>query len=156
MSASSWYSDSEKLKSRQALSSDKLGDSTEEVTNNGKMSTSGKGKDDSSSREVKSNQRSGPTPPKLAIFDGKSEWKPYFMQFNHIARKYEWSNEQKLDRLIECLRDKALKFVSTRQETVQKDYDMLVQKLSQRFEIKIYLTPLGVSCKRLDSLLMSQ
>ncbi|CAC5404214.1 unnamed protein product [Mytilus coruscus] len=133
MSASSWYSDSEKLKSKQALSSDKLGDSTEEVTNNGKMSTSGKGKDDSSSREVKSNQRSGPTPPKLAIFDGKSEWKPYFMQFNHIARKYEWSNEQKLDRLIECLRDKALKFVSTRQETVQKDYDMLVQKLSQRF-----------------------
>ncbi|CAC5398774.1 unnamed protein product [Mytilus coruscus] len=49
MSASSWYSDSAKLKSRQALSSDKLGDSTEEVTNNGKMSTSGKGKDDSSS-----------------------------------------------------------------------------------------------------------
>ncbi|CAC5396879.1 unnamed protein product [Mytilus coruscus] len=133
MSASSWYSDSEKLKSRQALSSDKLGDSTEEVTNNGKMSTSGKGKDDSSSREVKSNQRFGPTPPKLAIFDGKSEWKPYFMQFNHIARTYEWSNEQKLNRLIECLRDKALKFVSTRQETVQKNYDMLVQKLSQRF-----------------------
>ncbi|CAG2208013.1 unnamed protein product [Mytilus edulis] len=124
MSASSWYSDSAKLKSRQTFSSDKLGDSTEEVTNNGKTSTSGKGKDDSSSKEVKSNQRSGPTPPKLAIFDGKSEWKPYFMQFNHIARKYEWSNEQKLDRLIECLRDKALKFVSTRQETVQKDYDM--------------------------------
>ncbi|XP_071140676.1 interaptin-like [Mytilus edulis] len=133
MSASSWYSDSAKLKSRQTFSPDKLGDSKEEVNNNGKTPTSGKGKDDSSCKDVKSNQRSGPTPPKLAIFDGKSEWKPYFMQFNHIARKYEWSNEQKLDRLIECLRDKALKFVSTRQETVQKDYDVLVQKLSQRF-----------------------
>ncbi|XP_063408756.1 kinesin-like protein KIF15 [Mytilus trossulus] len=98
-----------------------------------KTSTSGKGKDDLNFKEVKSNQRSGPESPKLAIFYGKSEWKPYFMQFNHIARKYEWSNEQKLDRLIECLRDKALKFMSTRQETVQKDYDILVQKLSQRF-----------------------
>ncbi|CAC5397668.1 unnamed protein product [Mytilus coruscus] len=49
---------------------------------------------------------------------------------------------------IECLRDKALKFVGTHQETVQKDYDMLVQKLSQRFEIKIYLTPLGASVAR--------
>ncbi|VDI02855.1 Hypothetical predicted protein [Mytilus galloprovincialis] len=99
----------------------------------GKRQHQGREKMTRALRKFKSNQRSGPTPPKLAIFDGKSEWKPYFMQFNHIARKYEWSNEQKLDRLIECLRDKALKFVSTRQETVQKDYDMLVQKLSQRF-----------------------
>ncbi|CAC5412299.1 unnamed protein product [Mytilus coruscus] len=67
MSASSWYSDSAKLKHRQGLSSDKLGDSTEEATNNGKMPTSGKEKDDLSSREVKLNQRFGPTPPKCQL-----------------------------------------------------------------------------------------
>lgn len=75
----------------------------------------------------------GPSPPKLAVFDGKKEWKPYFMQFSHIANKYKWDKQQKLDKLIECLRDKALKFVSTRQEAVQKDFDLLTEKLNQRF-----------------------
>ena len=75
----------------------------------------------------------GPLPPKLAVFDGKSEWKPYFMQFTHIANKYNWDKQQKLDKLIECLRDKALKFVSTRQDSVRKDFDLLAEKLNQRF-----------------------
>lgn len=75
----------------------------------------------------------GPVPPKVSVFAGKSEWKPCYMQFNHIANKYNWDKQQRLDRLIECLRDKALKIVSTRQDSVQKDYDVLVQKLNQRF-----------------------
>ena len=78
-------------------------------------------------------QTDGPLPPKLATFDGKSEWKPYFMQFKHIADKYSWSKKQKLDKLIECLRDKALKYFSTRPESVREDFDLLVQKLNQRF-----------------------
>lgn len=55
------------------------------------------------------------------------------MQFSHIANKYKWDKQQMLDKLIECLRDKALKFVSTRQEAVQKDVDLLAEKLNQRF-----------------------
>lgn len=75
----------------------------------------------------------GPVPPNLSVFAEKSEWKPYYMQFNHIANKYNWDKQQRLDRLIECLRDKALKFVNTQQDSIQKDYDILVQKLNQRF-----------------------
>lgn len=75
----------------------------------------------------------GPVPPNLSVFAEKSEWKPYYMQFNHIANKYNWDKQQRLNRLIECLRDKALKFVNTRQDSIQKDYDILVQKLNQRF-----------------------
>ena len=57
----------------------------------------------------------GPMSPKLSTFDGKAEWKPHYMQFIHIANRYKWDNKQRLDKLIECLRDKALKYYSTLQ-----------------------------------------
>ncbi|CAC5376458.1 unnamed protein product [Mytilus coruscus] len=83
---SSWYGDTTKFKYHQGFSLDKPGDSTKTAAIKGKMPTCRKVKDDSSSKEIKSNQRSLPAPPKPAISDGKSEWKPYFMQFNHIAK----------------------------------------------------------------------
>ncbi|CAG2221426.1 comEA [Mytilus edulis] len=75
----------------------------------------------------------GPIAPKLATFDGKSEWKPYYLQFIHIANKYNWDTQQKLDKLIECLREKALKFFSTRPLSIQTDFKLLADKLNQRF-----------------------
>ena len=55
------------------------------------------------------NISSGPTPPKRGTFTGKEDWRPYFLQFCHIANKYECSYQDRLDELIECLRDRALK-----------------------------------------------
>ena len=75
----------------------------------------------------------GPTPPKLPTFDGKSDWKPYYMQFLHIANKYNWSDQTRLDKLIECLREKATKFYSTRPPSVQNNWRQLVDKMNQRF-----------------------
>lgn len=63
-----------------------------------------------------------PTAPKLSTYDGTTEWKPYFIQFNYIAQKYMWNEREKLDKLIECLREKALKFFSSRPENVQSDF----------------------------------
>lgn len=75
----------------------------------------------------------GPSPPKLSTFDGKSEWKPFFTQFSHIASRYKWSEEQKLDKLIECLRDKALKYFSSRPQQDQRNFKRLSSKLEERF-----------------------
>ncbi len=50
----------------------------------------------------------------MATYDGKQEWKPFGFQFARMADKYGWDDDQRLDKLIECLRDKALKFFSTR------------------------------------------
>ena len=47
-----------------------------------------------------------------------------------------WNDREKLDRLIECLREKALKFFSSRPENVQKDFKLLCQKLRERFDKK--------------------
>ncbi|XP_052714028.1 chromosome partition protein Smc-like [Crassostrea angulata] len=80
--------------------------------------------------------QNSPTPPKLSTYDGKTEWKPYYIQFNHIAKKYMWNEREKLDKMIECLREKALKFFSSRPENVQKDFKLLCQKFKERFERK--------------------
>jgi hypothetical protein len=42
----------------------------------------------------------------MGTFTGKEDWRPYFLQFCHIANKYEWSDQDRLDKLIECLRDR--------------------------------------------------
>ncbi|CAG2215849.1 unnamed protein product [Mytilus edulis] len=84
-------------------------------------------------RPISRYRNEGPIAPKLATFDGKSEWKPYYLQFIHIANKYNWDTQQKLDKLIECLREKALKFFSTRPLSIQTDFKLLADKLNQRF-----------------------
>ena len=78
----------------------------------------------------------GPPPPKMAIFDGKGDWRPYYAQFNHIANRYHWTTQQRLDKLIECLRDRALKFFTSRSKTVQEDYHAICKKLNERFGSK--------------------
>ncbi|CAG2248496.1 unnamed protein product [Mytilus edulis] len=85
---------------------------------------------------------SGPSPQRLPCYDGKTEWKPYYMQFIHFSNRYKWDSKQRLDRLIECLRDKALKFYSTRPLSVQNDFVLLSEKMNQRLEIKTYPIPL--------------
>ena len=51
----------------------------------------------------------------------------------HVAKRFEWDNTAKLDNLLMFLRDKALKFYSTRPLSVQKNCDQLMEKMTQRF-----------------------
>ena len=85
------------------------------------------------SEQNKHPNSSGPAPQRLPCYDGKTEWKPYYMQFIHFSNRYKWDSKQRLDRLIECLREKALKFYSTRPLSVQNDFVLLSEKLNQRF-----------------------
>ena len=80
--------------------------------------------------------RHSPAPPKLSTYDGKTEWKPYILQFNHIAKKYNWTEAEKLDKLIECLRDRALKFFSSRSEAAQGNFNLLCYQMKERFDRK--------------------
>ncbi|CAG2207198.1 unnamed protein product [Mytilus edulis] len=58
-----------------------------------------------------SKRQDGLLSPKMSTYDGRSDWRPYLVQFNHIANRYNWTNQNRLDKLIECLRDRALKFL---------------------------------------------
>ena len=75
----------------------------------------------------------GPSPPKMSTFDGKSDWRPFYTQFTHIAHRYRWNSDTKLDKLIECLRDRALKYFSTRPLRDQQNFNVLVEKMNERF-----------------------
>ena len=85
------------------------------------------------------NRPSGPTPPKMGTFTGKEDWRPYFQQFCHIANKYEWSDQDRLDKLIECLRDRALKYFTTRPKFVQDNYKLTCKKMGG-MDAKIFQT----------------
>jgi len=70
---------------------------------------------------------------KLPTFDGKSEWEPYFLQFSHIGDRYGWNDRQRLDKLIESLRDRALKFFSSRTLVVRTNFQLLAMQMENRF-----------------------
>ena len=50
---------------------------------------------------------------KLSTYDGSGDWKSYHLQFTHTALRFEWTDAQKLDIFLLCLRGKALKYASS-------------------------------------------
>jgi hypothetical protein len=73
----------------------------------------------------------------MATFAGKVEagadWASFFMQFERVALRYGWNPEESCDRLFECLRGRALQFVSGLPAWARADYHTLVQRLQTRF-----------------------
>ena len=78
----------------------------------------------------------GPTPPKMETFTGKEDWRPYFLQFFHIANDHEWSDQDRLDKFIVCLRDRALRYSRTGPKCVQDNYKLTCKKKKERFGCK--------------------
>ena len=82
-----------------------------------------------------------PASPKMAIFDGKSdtiEWAPFHMQFSRLARRYNWTEEDKLDRFIECLRGRALTYFSQLPEQIRECYEALVHVVESFWGIRVH------------------
>ena len=78
-----------------------------------------------------------PAAPKMATFDGRQEsgleWSPFILQFERMAERYNWDVQECLDRLVECLRGKALTYFAKLPGWVREDYAELVWKLETRF-----------------------
>ena len=76
--------------------------------------------------------------PKLQPFDGRPDavvdWRAFSSQFTRIANRFQWTDEEKLDRLVESLRDQALVFFSRLEEVDQNDYGRLCIQLGMRFQ----------------------
>ena len=80
----------------------------------------------------------GPSPsaPKMATFDGKSdtvEWAPFILQFERLAHRHGWEVDLKLDKLVECLRGRALNYYSQLPEPIRECYDALRFHLQSRY-----------------------
>ena len=82
-------------------------------------------------------RRKSPPPPKMATFHGKPEddWVAFLVQFNRIASAYDWTEDEKLDKLIECLRGKSVSFYGRLQvrDDDRDDFNLLKQRLNDRY-----------------------
>ena len=74
--------------------------------------------------------------PKLPLYDGKGRWKSFLVQFNTSARLRRWNEQAKLDNLCLSLKDSAIDFFDSQPEYVKEDYNLMINKLEQRFGVK--------------------
>jgi len=77
------------------------------------------------------NTLEGHLTPNMSTYDGRTDWRAYYTQFEHIAEVCKWSPKQRLDNLIVCLRDKALKFYSSRTNHAKLSFAELSQKMNE-------------------------
>ncbi|XP_043972480.1 uncharacterized protein LOC122830832 [Gambusia affinis] len=71
--------------------------------------------------------------PKLATYEGDEDWDSFLMPFERQARKHGWSAAERVDRLHECLRGAAVRYICSLPERTREDYVLLVEQLTQRF-----------------------
>ena len=85
-----------------------------------------------------SSRSNSPPPPRLQLYSGDPSsglsWSSFIMKFDRIARRKGWSDDKKLDRLYDCLTDKALEYASRSDN--RDNYDGLRQELALRFDLK--------------------
>ena len=102
--------------------------------------------------EVTGQRHKSPPLPKLPYFDGKhSDWRSIIFQFRRYAKNSHWSSERKLQRLITCLRGKAVDYIDSCDPSVLRSYTSLRDTLDARYNI----TELPVTARR-QLLVMSQ
>ncbi|KAI3370013.1 hypothetical protein L3Q82_024438 [Scortum barcoo] len=73
---------------------------------------------------------------KLATYGGQEDWDSFLLPFERQARKYGWTGAERVDRLHECLRGVAIRYVCSLPEHIREDYTLLKEQLTQRFGVK--------------------
>ena len=88
-----------------------------------------------STRKHKERRRPrSPPAPKLPTFTGATgTWQSFSFQFKEIASMHQWSKRTRLERLMSCLSDKAVKFVERLKKDERREYGPLFKALSKRF-----------------------
>lgn len=71
---------------------------------------------------------------KVAMYDGKSSWKDYLVQFELAAQANGWDRNTRAIRLACSLRGSAQALLSDLTPDIRQNYDRLVTTLTERFE----------------------
>jgi hypothetical protein len=77
--------------------------------------------------------RSDEPKPRLPIFNGKSEWEPFWIQFQMMATRYMWNEEKQGEQLLFCLKDEALTFASHLTPDTRQDLSAFLRAMKRRF-----------------------
>ncbi|XP_049326794.1 uncharacterized protein LOC125786977 [Astyanax mexicanus] len=85
----------------------------------------------------------------LASFEGKDDWASFFIPFERMAQRQNWTSTERVDRLHERLRGAAIRFVCSLPEHVREDYALLTEQLAQRYG---HTDPPNTARRRLNEL----
>ena len=69
----------------------------------------------------------------LPLFNGKGEWKTFWLQFERLGHKLQWTDEECLDRLVTCLRDDALEHYASQPVGVRDNLQATICSFECRF-----------------------
>jgi len=82
------------------------------------------------------NQQPRFPPVKMSSFSGKEDWSTWISQFEAIARRHHWNQDEMLDQLLPRLEGLAAQFAfSQLSPNMLNDYRSLVEELDSRFRI---------------------
>jgi hypothetical protein len=70
---------------------------------------------------------------RLPIFSGKTEWEPFWIQFQLMTTRFEWDRDEQGEQLLLCLKDEALTFAAHLSSEVRCNTLLFVRALQQRF-----------------------
>ena len=110
-----------------------LGERSSQLQNS-RLSSSDESSDDDEEEESFSRKHRKPPQPKMPMFDGKSsEWGPFLFQFRKMAKIGRWTEKEKRDSLLACLRGKAITYIQTKPKYFRTSYESLKSLLEQRY-----------------------
>ena len=92
---------------------------------------------DSESSDGESDRSVSPLPPKMEVFSGDPKgltWSSFISKFDRIAKRRNWTKRKRLDRLFDCLSEKALEYANRSEG--RNSYRKLKKELGLRFDLK--------------------
>ena len=70
---------------------------------------------------------------RLPTYDGKGDWRSFWIKFSLLADKYGWDEQTELSQLVSCLQDDAMFFVSRLATHIRTHLGSLKDALERRF-----------------------
>ena len=85
-------------------------------------------------RDSQTRKERTPPLPKISAFEGNTgEWEPFFLQYKNWAKMGSWTGQEKLERLMACLKGSAIKFFYRKPAIIRRNYHDLVEVLTERY-----------------------
>ena len=82
----------------------------------------------------KRERRRSPMTPKMQTFHGEAgKWRSFYFQFKETAIIHHWRESVRLEKLMTCMRDKAIDFIQRRSSRTRHSYEALVKALKKRY-----------------------
>ena len=79
-------------------------------------------------------RKRSPNAPHMQLFKGGvNEWENFIFFFQNAVTQYKWDKKKRLERLKECLREKAVEHVCTLPKATVRSYKKLLKALEKRF-----------------------